>query len=340
MGENEGATVQFYLNLRSGGSQSERARRYVSSVKAITWDALFQSPPHSFALDIPSSCEDHQVFRAEGALSSGSAVSATRKQPREMSGGTDQSIGSYSSDELAPLPRRAKTDVLQDEVEDGANSAPRRRRESLGKTDFTGSSINIKQNRRLSDGRNFRRPSSPRPDTARSRQSDHSDDASLDSPLHPQSSRASRSTSEGFKAEPSVLDSTLQSINRIKEEKEILFEDGALKGGSVTAIVLRLAEEAGTFIVNTRWSLTTILRLLRLIANLFDGNSLITMLLEDRNSILAFLAVLPRYGLPEQLLGLLIDKYPHLAPHYFVQPPIPHRFARFASYSGKKKYRS
>lgn len=256
-----------------------------------------------------------------------------------MSGGTDQSIGSYSSDELTPLPGRSKTEVLQDEVEDGANSAPRRRRESLGKTDFTGSSINIKQNRRLSDGRNFRRPSSPRPDTARSRQSDHSDDTSLESPLHPQSSRASRSTSEGFKAEPSVLDSTLQSINRIKEEKEILFEDGALKGGSVTAIVLRLAEEAGAFIFNYVWCYTTILILLRSNTNLFERDYLLPMPLKDRNSILAFLAVLPRYGLPEQLLGLLIDKYPLLASHSLSHPLVFHRFTHFAFDSGKTEYR-
>lgn len=161
-------------------------------------------------------------------------------------GGTDHSIGSFSSDELTPLPRRAQTDVIPDDVDERPPSAPRRRRESLGKSDFAGHSINIKQNRRLSDGRNFRRPSSPRPDTARSRQSDHSDDTPMDSPLHLQGLRSARTTSEGYKAEPSVLDSTLQSINRIKEEKEILFEDGALKGGSVTAIVLRLVEDAGT----------------------------------------------------------------------------------------------
>lgn len=165
-----------------------------------------------------------------------------------MSGGIDVSTGSCSSEDLSPLPRKAKTDVIDEETEERPTSAPRRRRESLGKTDFGHSSINLKQGRRLSDGRNMRRPSSPRPDTARSRQSDHSDEGSTDSSLHLQSTKTNRTNSEGVKPDPSILDTTLQSINRIKEEKEIHFEDGALKGGSVTAIVLRLIEDAGTTI--------------------------------------------------------------------------------------------
>lgn len=48
------------------------------------------------------------------------------------------------------------------------------------------------------------------------------------------------------KGDTSFLNSSLQSINRLKEEKEFVIEDGVLKGGSLTAIVVWLVENGGT----------------------------------------------------------------------------------------------
>ena len=44
-----------------------------------------------------------------------------------------------------------------------------------------------------------------------------------------------------------VLQSTLLSINRIKDEKEFIIEDGYLKGGTLTAIIIWLVENGGSF---------------------------------------------------------------------------------------------
>lgn len=119
--------------------------------------------------------------------------------------------------------------------------------------------------------------------------------------------------SENVKVDTSFVNDTLQSINRLKEEKEFLLEDGSLKGGSLTAIVLRLIEDCGTSLFTYPLSSLPPYLILLVSALIFYSDTYpLYIHSTDRNAALSFLIVLPRYGLPEQLLGLLVDKYPSI----------------------------
>jgi hypothetical protein len=164
------------------------------------------------------------------------------------------------------------SDSPRSDEEEKVNFPARVRGNSFSKAHLQQGGTSPHHNRRKSIHNESRSRFRVQMDSSSHTPSDSPQDSPVEAHQDPISLALHPPVTENSKIDTSFLNDTLQSINRLKEEKEFVLEDGVLKGGSLTAIVLRLIE---------------------------DG---------DRNAATSFLIVLPRYGLPEQLLGLLVDK--------------------------------
>ena len=157
-----------------------------------------------------------------------------------------RSSSSTSSAELPPLSLATNSDTPISDGEERLSSGSRERTNSLSRPEVSSYERATKQSRRRSEQVEPRLRGSPNSETTRSSLPD------LIATINEEPSP--RRIPYGFvdidtdvsSVDHSFLTSTLQSINRLKEEKEVVFEDGVLKGGSITAIVLRLIEDAGT----------------------------------------------------------------------------------------------
>jgi hypothetical protein len=154
---------------------------------------------------------------------------------------SDGSASGTSSGEIPPLPTPLAVDHSPHDL-DGSKSA-RTRGSSLSKPASI-SARSLKQSRRRSDQLDSRQRSNPNIDTSKSLLSAIEDMPETNEP-QAHTPYGFVTTIEASRGDASFLSSTLQSINRLKEEKEFVVDEGVLKGGSLTAIVLYLIEEAG-----------------------------------------------------------------------------------------------
>lgn len=222
-----------------------------------------------------------------------------------------RSQSSASSTELPPLSLATHSDTPASDGDERIPSGSRERTNSLSKPEISSFQRGSKQNRRKSERIESRMRTSTTTESTKPTSSDITDTTSEEASPRRIPYGIVGTPTETTSVDYSILTSTLQSINRIKEEKEVAFEDGVLKGGSITAIVLRLIEDAGTCShpdLPPSWPTWT--GEYSQWHPFLTPTHAFTSLRTDRQTILAFLIVLPRYGLPEQLLGLLEDKYP------------------------------